>query len=84
MAGLDLVGAIAGLWVDIVCPQCKISNRIRLKEIMIESSMICRGCYKTFHLIEVDASGTRSNRQVKRLEDEINKLSQEILINIKL
>jgi len=84
MAGLDLVGAFAGLWVDIVCPQCKISNRIRLKEIMIESSIICRGCYKEFHLFEANASGTRSNRQVKSLEDEINNLSQEIVINIKL
>ena len=46
MSSLDMVGAFGNVRVDIECPDCKISNRISLKEIIIESSIICRGCYK--------------------------------------
>jgi transposase-like protein len=84
MNSLDLVGSFSNLWTEITCPSCKISNRTRLKEILIESSIICRGCYKDYHLVQADASGSRSTRRIKSLEEEINNITKNFVIDIKL
>jgi transposase-like protein len=83
MTSLDLVGAFEGLWVDIECPDCKISTRVHLKEIIIQSSIICRGCYKSYDLVQSGASGTKSERKIKALEGEMNSFDKMIKINLK-
>ena len=82
MSDLDLATSFSNLWTEITCPNCKIANRIRLKEILIESSIICRGCYKDFHLVQADASGFRSKQSMQQLQEEIEKLSQQLTIRI--
>jgi transposase-like protein len=85
MSGFDLMGAISQMWIEVSCPTCGISNRVRVKEVLVESSLICRGCYRELHLTQSDASGARTKRGVQELEGVINKfMKTDIKINLNL
>ncbi len=82
MAHLDLVGSFSNLWTDIECPNCKIENALRLKEVIIESSIICRGCYADVHFVQVNASGYKSKQAAQKLQDSLNELSRDLKIRL--
>lgn len=82
VSDFGFLNAIRRSWVEIPCPECGISNRIMLGEIFIESSVLCKGCYMTLHLVQKDASGTRTKSSISRLDGEINRFVKDVLINI--
>ncbi len=83
MANLNLAKAFARLWIDIACPNCGLSSRIRLKEVIIESSIICRGCYTDFHMVQFDASGSKTKRRIQELGKQVNDVTTTINVNLK-
>lgn len=83
MANLNLTKAFARLWIDIACPDCGLSSRIRLKEVIIESSIICRGCHMDFHLVQSDATGTRTMRRIQELGKQVSEVTRTINVNLK-
>lgn len=57
-------------WIQVECPNCRIENEVRLIDVLVESTIICRGCYQSLHLIQQDQSATQSFQRVKSLEGE--------------
>jgi len=57
---------------------------MRMKELLIESRFICRGCYTVIQLSHKDASGNRTANQIKDIDNELNDMFKGLTFSIKL
>ena len=84
MSEFSFLRAIKKSWVNVTCPRCAISNRVMVREILVESYIVCKGCYIDLHLVQKDASGTRTESSAKRLDKEIIRATKDISMNLNL
>ncbi len=84
MSGFNYFDLFSENYIEVECPNCKITTQIRMKELIIESRFICRGCYTVIQLIQKDASGNRVVNQIKSIDDQLNDMLKDVSINIKL
>ncbi len=84
MGDFGLTNLIGNTWIEIKCPGCGFSNPAREIEVVIESKMLCSGCYSTINLRQESASGTRANQQLRMMEEMILKSLKNIKLELKL
>jgi hypothetical protein len=82
MSGLDFSDMIEYNWIDIECPNCHIENSIQMIQVILESRILCRGCYRSIHLLQKDASGTRIQQSLSAITDALNALSTTLNLKI--
>lgn len=78
-----LINGFEQSWIDFECPTCKISNSVRLKEIVIGSNILCRGCHCTIRLVQKDSNFSRSMEKLKTLDMQLNNLNKVSHIKLK-
>jgi len=84
MSEFNLYNLFLNNYIEAECPKCKITTQIRMKELLVESRFICRGCYTVIKLSHKDASGNRTANQIKDIDNELNDMFKGITFNIKL
>jgi uncharacterized protein (DUF2225 family) len=62
------------LEVDIECPKCKYEFQVLLREVKLESIVICHNCKIEIQLKDENASAYSVQSQVSNLVDEMNKM----------
>ncbi len=68
---MDLTEAFNNQLVVVHCPECTLSLRVKVKDIINESHKICRGCHLVIRLADKNKSGNRGIRMVNDALDDL-------------
>jgi hypothetical protein len=68
--------------IDLTCPNCSFSNKVKIKQIKLEETIICSGCHLNIKLQDKDGSTNRVvksvNKSLKELNDTIDKINRRV------
>jgi peptide subunit release factor 1 (eRF1) len=64
--------------VEIPCPECNYKNKVSLKDIAKEKTIICRGCKKQIKLTDGEKSTKRTIKSVNNSMNEFNNTIKRI------
>jgi len=60
--------------VNIECPKCSFSNRVRLRQVRLGETIVCSGCHENIKLIDKDASADRAVRRIEKSFENLERI----------
>lgn len=64
--------------IKIPCPECRVINKVTIKDVKLGREIICRGCKRTIVLIDKNGSVKQASKSIQKSINDLAKTLKEI------